>query len=1022
MVAVLLLLYVHSDDLLSTPPEKIEMKYSNLGSRLDQLVARVESGEITDQDAARDAPIYQDESVGVTIYLWGKVVEVVDFLKANGGDPRNAGKDYIEAYVPVSLLGTTSEQLGVLRVREIIPPHQTHGDSTSQGVHVHDSPAWNEEGYRGQGIKVGIIDFGFEGFSDLMGTELPTNVEARCYAGIGKPSSHLAACELVSSALGFITGLGDHGTRVAEAVIDIAPEVSLYIANPQTPGDLEKTVDWMTQEDVSVINYSRGWLYSGPGDGTTPHSVDPLKSVDRAVEGGIVWVNSAGNEARSTWFGSHFDPDGNGYISFDDSSNDEGNGLQLRKGDVIIAQLRWDDSWDGAKSDFDLHLVFDSTNEIVRRSEDIQSGLKGNFPLEWMIVLPPKDGNYSLKAVHRGGNVPDWIQLVVSLGVRSIEHFTGNGSINSPSESSNSGMLSVGAAPWYNITTIEDYSSRGPTPDGRVKPDIVGATCGESVLDPLQFRRGFCGTSQSAPHLAGMAALVRQRFPQYSPIEVVDYLKGHAEQRGERDPNNIWGHGFAVLRKPAYDCGQSLTEEGSISGEWAKGCDSAVSERGHARYYTFNLGGRREVTLTLESSDADSYLYLREGEARSGPALHENNDYGNGDTDSRIVDTLDAGMYTIEATTNSAGQTGSYTLTVMVEEQGGTPLPPTAPGPLEDDRSSECGPASVQNNDQVERELSNCDTSVVLAPNAMSRDRDALVTLYNATGGANWKNSKNWLTDRPIYTWSGVYTDSGGRVIQLHRRSQQLSGEIPVELSNLTKLKTLDLSENQLSGEIPAELGSLTNLEWLEIGQNQLSGEIPAELARLTRLKLLDLSGNQLSGEISAELGNLTNLEWLKIGHNELSGEIPEELSKLANLENLDLGANEFNGGIPEELSSLTNLRYLDLAANPLGGEIPEELGKLTNLEALSLQRNQLSGEIPPELGSLTKLYALFLDDNWLSGEIPEELGSLNNLEFLQLSGNKLVGCIPDGLRYVETNDDLYFLGLPFCNNNHGSR
>ena len=36
-------------------------------------------------------------------------------------------------------------------------------------------------------------------------------------------------------------------------------------------------------------------------------------------------------------------------------------------------------------------------------------------------------------------------------------------------------MLAVGAAPWYDVRSIESYSSRGPTPDGRVKPDIVGA-------------------------------------------------------------------------------------------------------------------------------------------------------------------------------------------------------------------------------------------------------------------------------------------------------------------------------------------------------------------------------------------------------------------------------------------------------------------------------------------------------------------------------------------------------------------
>ena len=86
------------------------------------MAATVEEGELLARDAAKDAPVSQDESVAVTIYLSGNVDEVVSFLEDNGGDPRNVGEDYIEAYVPVMLLGQTSEQPGVIRVREIIPP------------------------------------------------------------------------------------------------------------------------------------------------------------------------------------------------------------------------------------------------------------------------------------------------------------------------------------------------------------------------------------------------------------------------------------------------------------------------------------------------------------------------------------------------------------------------------------------------------------------------------------------------------------------------------------------------------------------------------------------------------------------------------------------------------------------------------------------------------------------------------------------------------------------------------------
>ena len=111
-----------SDDTLPTLPEKPELKYPNLGSNLDQLVASALEGETSAKEAAEDAPVHQEASIAVTIYLSGNVEDVAKFLEDNGGSARNVGEDYIEAYVPVSLLGQVSEQPGVIRVREIAPP------------------------------------------------------------------------------------------------------------------------------------------------------------------------------------------------------------------------------------------------------------------------------------------------------------------------------------------------------------------------------------------------------------------------------------------------------------------------------------------------------------------------------------------------------------------------------------------------------------------------------------------------------------------------------------------------------------------------------------------------------------------------------------------------------------------------------------------------------------------------------------------------------------------------------------
>ena len=85
-------------------------------------------------------------------------------------------------------------------------------------------------------------------------------------------------------------------------------------------------------------------------------------------------------------------------------------------------------------------------------------------------------------------------------------------------------------------------------------------------------------------------------------------------------------------------------------------------------------------------------------------------------------------------------------------------------------------------------------------------DRAALVALYNATDGPNWSNNRYWLSDVPIDDWHGVATDAAGRVTGLR------------------------LNDNQLSGEIPTELGNLSNLEWLSLRGNRITGCLPRDL------------------------------------------------------------------------------------------------------------------------------------------------------------------------------------------------
>jgi hypothetical protein len=274
---------------------------------------------------------------------------------------------------------------------------------------------------------------------------------------------------------------------------------------------------------------------------------------------------------------------------------------------------------------------------------------------------------------------------------------------------------------------------------------------------------------------------------------------------------------------------------------------------------------------------------------------------------------------------------------------------------------------------------------------------EALVALYNSTGGPAWSTNTDWLvTDKPC-SWYGVGC-SAGSVSRLDLPSNNLTGTLPAALGNLSNLVALWLHWNQLTGSIPAELGNPTNLRGLGIAFNQLSGALPAELGNLSNLEDLGLQSNQLSGPIPPELGNLSNLEGLSLYSNQLSGPIPAELGNLSRMERLLLGSNQLSGPIPAELGNLSSLWGLELYRNQLSGPIPAELGNLSNLEGLWLIENQLSGPIPAELGDLSNLEALALHDNQLSGPIPAELGNLSNLVRLDLRTNQLSGPIPAAL------------------------
>lgn len=276
-----------------------------------------------------------------------------------------------------------------------------------------------------------------------------------------------------------------------------------------------------------------------------------------------------------------------------------------------------------------------------------------------------------------------------------------------------------------------------------------------------------------------------------------------------------------------------------------------------------------------------------------------------------------------------------------------------------------------------------------------SRDWTALVALYRATGGPDWRTNTNWLSEAPLGDWHGITVNGDGRVTRLDLIANNLAGPIPPEIGKLTELTFLRIYGNLLTGELPGELGSLSKLEYLNLSINEISGSIPPEIGNLRSLRELHIELAQLSGPLPPEMGNLGELAILNFRFNGLTGPVPPEMGNLANLVWLDFFVNQLAGPLPAEMGNLASLSNLNMRFNIVTGSIPAEWGRMSRLVTLDLGENMLSGPIPAELGDLGNLEVMDFSGNRITGPIPSELGQLSSLDSLNLSRNALSGPIP---------------------------
>jgi hypothetical protein len=514
--------------------------------KLDSRLALVAD---TQRSAGRSAAIAVGQDAGIATQA-GRVRAVVvakpgaesramDAVVAAGGAVDASAGNLSDVLVPPAALTKLADDSSVERVRA---PFVHTEDAVDEGVQLADADTWHTAGYDGAGVKIAIIDLGFGGYSALLGTALPASVTTVNHCADG------------------LTADTVHGTGVAEIVHQMAPAAQLYLICIDDEVGLEQAEQYVLANGIKIVNHSVSWFDTSRGDGTggagTPDAI-----VADARANGVLWVNAAGNYGYDHWAG-YFDPDASNPIYNDFGSDGPSEQFDVPAGGNSCALLKWD-GWPVTTDDYDLLVRRVSDGVTVATSANDQAG--GRVPGDSADVPSPpvEEACFTNTSGAEATYAVSILRYSASDDLLLDLFLTGAGPIDDPitqsvtEPASSAAALAVGAECWQT-GNLEWYSSRGPTIDGRTKPDIAAFDSVSSVTygaatagDAGCGASGFTGTSAASPQVAGAAALLLQRSPSSTPAELTAALETRAQGLQESNiviaDNNQTGHGPLAL-------------------------------------------------------------------------------------------------------------------------------------------------------------------------------------------------------------------------------------------------------------------------------------------------------------------------------------------------------------------------------------------------------------------------------------------------------------------------------------------
>jgi hypothetical protein len=479
------------------------------------------------------------ENVVVEIYpQTGETTKSINsaVLKKMGVTIKAVAKFSLLAEVPVVQLEKIIKE--VPGIRKIGQPMKPKAFSiTSEGVALMNADDWHTAGHTGEDVKVAIIDGGFIYLDDAQANgDIPPTYVSHDFSGQGLQ-----------------TGT-EHGTAVAEAVYDVAPDAELYLYKIDNFTNLQQAEEACETNDVDVINHSMGWyLAGGYYDGTG----EVCDVANDAIDDGIVWVNAAGNEADGYHYRGIFDNAGGGYHDFSgDGYNinvfgpEPGYAYIVGAGYSLSVFLNWDD-YPGSAQDYDLHVVRKQYNPpgnwtIVASSTEPQTGTQR--PEEEVHTTTfGADAFYGVVVEKVSATVN--VDFTLFNWFAPFVYFQAANSLVDPGTVDEVVTVGAIAATNYAAGPQEDFSSQGPTNDGRIKPDVAAPDSCQCYA----YGGEFPGTSQASPHVAGICALIKSAFPTHTNDDIKSYLyQDCTVDLGTPGKDNIYGYGKVELKTPLY--------------------------------------------------------------------------------------------------------------------------------------------------------------------------------------------------------------------------------------------------------------------------------------------------------------------------------------------------------------------------------------------------------------------------------------------------------------------------------------